>query len=116
MFLRVAVQAKQLGGLVPALLLFIRTSLGPWLAEQGEGYAVGKVSVGELLRRAHAAESVLASARGASSSRLAGASLDGGTNKLMMDGDLLGPGGPADVGGMIRAGEGDDSDLDSDDE
>jgi hypothetical protein len=119
-FLRVAMQAKQLGGLVPALVLFIRTNLGPWLAEQGDSYAVGKVPVGELLRRAHSAEMVLASARGASSSRLAGASPDDGSKGVMMDEDLMGgPGSGADVGGIIRAGEGeseDDSDLESESE
>jgi hypothetical protein len=113
-------QAKQLGGLVPALLLFIRTKLGPWLAEQGDSYAVGKATVGELLRRAHSAESVLASARGASSSRLVGASHDDAKAALMMDDDLMmGPGGNDAEYGIIRAGEGaseDESELDSDDE
>lgn len=66
MFLRVAVQARQLGGLCPGLLLFIRTRLGPWLSQQGQSYAVGKVGVDELLRRVRCAELVLASGRSGS--------------------------------------------------
>ncbi len=63
-FGRVAAQSKKLPALVPAMLNFVRSDLGPWLATQGGGEGEGRRQLDEVMRRVRQAERVLAAAAG----------------------------------------------------